>query len=66
MKKPSIDLLCTCGHLNTEHTCGMFERVQCLKQDTFNNNKRCKCTWFSLDNLLYLEQLDKEYYLGSK
>ncbi len=64
MKKPSIDLLCTCGHLDTDHTCGMFEHVKCLQQDSFDINKRCRCSKFSLDALVYLEQLDKEYYLG--
>lgn len=60
-----VDLLCTCGHLDTDHTCGMFKKVRCLKHDSFNINKKCDCTKFSLDNLLYLEQLDKEYYRGN-
>lgn len=61
-----VDLICTCGHEDIDHTCGMFEKVKCVKPDSFDYSKRCKCTWFSLDNLLYLEELDKEYYLGSK
>ena len=61
-----VDLICTCGHLDTDHSIGWFEHVRCFKEDSFNIKKPCRCTKFSLDNLLYLEQLDKEYYLGNR
>ncbi len=60
-----VDLLCSCGHLDIDHTYDMLIDEACLEQDSFNINKKCGCTKFSLDNLLYLEQLERESYYGN-
>jgi hypothetical protein len=53
-----VELICSCGHLDKEHKwpdLHFYGDTQC---------RICPCMKFMLDNLLYLEELDKEYYLG--
>lgn len=76
MKKPLIDLLCNCGHYDSQHfcsekshmkkkhKCNLTDRVFCDDTDIFNPPWSCKCSKFIMDNLSYLEQADREYYGG--
>lgn len=78
MKKPPIDLLCTCGHFDsqhfcsekhhkkTKHKCNITDRVWCNDSDVNDPPWNCKCTKFSMDNLAYLEELDKDYYVPDR
>lgn len=74
MKKILSDFLCTCGHYDSQHfcsekahkrkrhKCNITDRVFCDDSDKLDPPWSCKCTKFSMDNLLYLEEMDREYY----
>lgn len=62
MKKPSIELLCTCGHVSTEHN--IFPPNTRCRFDDGDLGVRCQCSKFHLDTLLYLEEIDRAYYGG--
>lgn len=76
MKKLLIDLLCTCGHFDSQHfcsekhhkkakhKCNITDRVWCNDSDVNDPPWNCKCTKFNMDNLAYLEEMDKQYYRG--
>jgi len=58
-----VELFCSCGHLDTDHAVKPA-KTRC-RWDDGDLGGRCLCPEFRLDSLLYLEQLDKEYYLGN-
>lgn len=52
-------MLCTCGHYEEDHRFNAIrKRNWCLFDDGDIGN-RCSCLDFRLDNLLYLEELNR-------
>jgi hypothetical protein len=54
-----VELICSCGHLDKEH--GQFGLI-CQREDMYRPKAACPCNIFILDDQLYAEQMDKEYY----
>ena len=59
-----VDLICSCGHLDKEHSLNSPWNGWCNFMET--KKKQCDCIEFRLDNLLYLEQLERESYYGNR
>lgn len=61
----SSDILCLCGHKDSEHFC--FDKLHeqpkhdCRKVKTFCAGPRnCLCQYYRMDNLSYLESLTND------
>lgn len=65
-----VSLICSCGHLDTDHANRIIGTPDIPKADCFYvdmDGSFCDCRDFRLDNLLYLEQLEREsYYANSR
>ncbi len=55
-----VELICSCGHLDTDHS--TYPPSTHCHFDDGDLGVRCLCPEFKLDGLLYLEQVDREYY----
>ena len=57
------DLICTCGHLEKDHSHKLWGLRASECRIVLRMPKvKCNCIRFMLDNLLYLEILERIYY----